>query len=191
MNVHEARSLLGVGPDDGWDAVRVAYRRLIRELHPDRAGPGATGRAAQLNEAYGILSHALGGTTMRGRRPMPSRRPTAAPPPSPRITAHLDGPDRLVVDAPPDEAFTRLLDAGHAVGSVTYVDRSCAIFEVVVRYEGESCSLVVTLQGREGGRAEAYCTLESMERVHSPSPEPIVRQLAAALHSPWLSPPPL
>jgi hypothetical protein len=190
VNVHEARSLLGVGPDEGWEAVRLAYRRLIRELHPDRAGPGATGRAAQLNEAYGILSNALGGTTMRGRRPVPTRRPTVATPPSPRVTAHLDGADRLVVDAPPDEAFTRLLDAGHAVGAVSYVDRSCAIFEVVVRHEGESYSFVVTLQARDAGGTEAYCTLESLERVHSPSPEPVVRQLAAALHSPWLSPPP-
>ncbi|MGH9213924.1 MAG: J domain-containing protein [Acidimicrobiales bacterium] len=190
MNVHEARSLLGVGPDDGWDAVRLAYRRLIRELHPDRAGPAATSRAAELNEAYAVLSHALGGTTMRGRRPAPVRRPTAtAPSPSPRITAHLDGPDRLVVDAPPDEAFTRLLEAGHAVGAVSYVDRSCAIFEVVVRHEGETHSLVVTLQARGAG-TEAYCTLESIERVSSPSPEPLVRQLADALHSPWLSPPP-
>lgn len=192
MNVHEARSLLGVGPDDGWDAVRLAYRRLIRELHPDRAGPGATARAAQLNEAYGILSNALGGTAMRGRRAMPPRRPAAAtPPPSPRVTAHLDGPDLLVVDAPADEAFTRLLEAGHAVGAVSYVDRSCAIFEVIVRHEGESCSFVVSLQSRETGGTEAYCTLECLERVHSPSPEPVVRELAAALHSPWLSPPPL
>jgi hypothetical protein len=181
--------MLGVGPDDGWDAVRLAYRRLIRELHPDKAGPGATARAAELNEAYGVLSLALGGTSMRGRRPMPGRRPTTTTPPSPRIAAHLDGPDRLVVDAPPDEAFTRLLEAAHAIGGVSYVDRSCAIFEVVVRHEGEAHSLVVTLQPREAGGTEAYCTLESIERVNTPSPEPVVRQLADALHSPWLSPP--
>lgn len=185
MNVHEARALLGVGPDEGWDAVRIAYRRLIRDLHPDRAGPGATARAAQLNEAYGILSRALRGSAMRGPRSAPVRRTTT---PTHPVTAHLDGTDRLVVDVPPDEAFTRLLEAGHAVGSVSYVDRSCAIFEVVVRHEGEACSLVVSLKGRNGG-TEAYCTLESLERVAAPSPEPLVRQLAAALHSPWLSPP--
>jgi hypothetical protein len=191
VNLYEARSLLGVGPEDGWDAVRLAYRRLILELHPDRAGPEATSRAAALNEAYSVLSHELGSTTMRGRRPDPVRRPTVTKPPSasPRVTAHLEGPDTLVVDAPPDEAFTRLLEAGHAVGSVTYVDRSCSIFEVVVRHEGETHSLLVTLQPR-GAKTEALCVLESIERVSSPSPEPLVRQLADALHSPWLSPPP-
>lgn len=191
MKVHEARALLGVSPDDGWDTVRLAYRRLIRELHPDRAGPEATSRAAELNEAYSVLSHALGSTTMRGRRPAPVRRssPATPPSPSPRVTAHLEGPDILVVDAPPDEAFTRLLEAGHAVGSVTYVDRSCSIFEVVVRHEGETHSFVVSLQPR-GANTEALCTLESLERVSSPSPEPLVRQLADALRSPWLSPPP-
>ena len=192
MNVHEARALLGVRPDDGWDAVRLAYRRMIRELHPDRAGPEATSRAAELNEAYSVLLEALSSTTMPGRRSTPIRRPspTAPPSPSPRVTAHLEGPDILVVDAPPDEAFTRLLEAGHAVGSVTYVDRSCSIFEVVVRHEGETHSFVVTLQPRGAASTEALCTLESLQRVSSPSPEPLVRQLADALHSPWLSPPP-
>ena len=190
MNVHEARTLLGVGPDDDWDAVRLAYRELIRELHPDHAGPEATTRAADLNAAYSLLTRALRGTGARGRRPAPVRRqPTAGPPPQ-RITVHLEGTDRLVVDVAPDEAFTRLLEAGHAVGAVSYVDRSCAIFEVVVRHEGEACSLVVTLQGRGAASTEAYCTLESLERVAQPSVEPFARQLAAALHSPWLSPPP-
>jgi hypothetical protein len=72
---------------------------------------------------------------------------------------------------------------------VSYVDRSCAIFEVIVRLDGESHSLVVTLQPREA-KTGALCTLESLERVNSPSPEPVVRQLADALHSPWLSRPP-
>jgi hypothetical protein len=74
------------------------------------------------------------------------------------------------------------------VGAVSYVDRSNAIFEVVVQHGGEACSLVVTLQGRAHG-TEAFCTLEALERVASPSPEPVVRQLAAALRTPWVSPP--
>jgi hypothetical protein len=189
VDVHEARALLGVGPDESWDEVRLAYRRLIRELHPDRAGPSATARAAQLNEAYGVLSRTLAGPGMR-----PSRRPTttrrARSPASSPISAHIDGADTLVVDAPPDEAFTRLLEAGHAVGSVSYVDRSCAIFEVVVRHEGEACSLVVSLEDQqEGPGTEATCTLESLEQAASRSPKPVVEQLAEALRSPWISRP--
>jgi hypothetical protein len=182
VELEEARSLLGVGPDEEWEAVRVAYRRLIRLQHPDRAGPEATVRAAELNEAYRVLSRSLQVQTVEGRRP---RRRVVTPPP-PRFDAHIEGADTLIVVAPPDEAFTQLLEAGHVVGAVSYVDRSCAIFEVVVKHQGETCSFVVSLEGDE--KTEAYCTLESMERSQRLSPTPIVRQLAGALRTPWVSP---
>jgi DnaJ domain len=197
VEVHEARALLGVAASDSWDAVRVSYRHLMRQLHPDHAGPTSTLRAAELNEAYAVLSR-----VMRARRPNSGRakerggaRPdipaTPAPPPPP-VGVHVDdGGEILLVDAPLHEAFTRLLEAAHAVGAVTYVDRSCAILEVVVQHGGEACSLVVTLQDRGEGQegTEAYCTLESLERVARPAPAAVVRQLAAALRTPWVSPP--
>jgi curved DNA-binding protein CbpA len=182
VELDEARSLLGVSPTDEWDAVRIAYRRLIRQQHPDRAGPGATVRAAQLNDAYRVLSRALQVQTADGIRP---RRRLADPPP-PRFDAHIEGADTLVVEAPREEAFSQLLEAGHVVGHVSYVDRSSAIFEVVVKHDGEACSFVVSLEGE--GKTEALCTLESMERSQRLSPTPIVRQLAAALRTPWVSP---
>ena len=43
MDVAEARIVLGVAPGDGWDVVRLAYRRRIRAAHPDVAGTGTTG----------------------------------------------------------------------------------------------------------------------------------------------------
>lgn len=191
MEVHEARVLLGVDPGEGWEAVRLAYRRLIRELHPDHAGPATTRRAAQLNEAYAVLARAARETASSGARAAaapPRPAPPPPPPPKPRPEVRIDGGDTIVVHAPPDEAFTRLLEAGHAIGSVSYVDRSCAIFEVVVRHQGETCSLLVTLQGRND-HTEAFCTVESMERAYQPSAAPVVRQLAAALDTPWVSPP--
>jgi len=108
--------------------------------------------------------------------------PTWSPPPPPPVGVVVVGNDTLLLAAPPDEAFARLLDAAHQVAAVTYVDRSCAIFEAVVRLDGESCSLVVTLQGRAHG-TEAFLTLESLERVASHSPEPVLHELAAALAS--------
>ncbi|HLM65740.1 MAG TPA: DnaJ domain-containing protein [Acidimicrobiales bacterium] len=203
MDVWEARAVLGVADTDGWEAIRAAYRHLIRSAHPDVAEPGHDrGRtAARLNEAYGVLSRAKRAGVLGVPRPAPDRSwaaATAAPawapgppgPPGPAggpmaatipsLGIALVGTDTLLLAAPPDEAFARLLDAGHRVGAVTYVDRSCAIFEVVVRLDGEACSLVVTLQGRAHG-TEAFLTLESLERVASHSPEPILRQLAAAL----------
>jgi hypothetical protein len=208
MDVWEARAVLGVADADGWEAIRAAYRRLIRVAHPDTAGPGAaTGpTAARLNAAYTVLSRAKRSGVLDAGRPAPARPdatrgsappapapwPSAAsdrpadtavpwaPPPPPQVGVVVVGTDTLLLAAPPDEAFARLLDGAHAVGEVTYVDRSCSIFEAVVQLDGEACSLVVTLQGRAHG-TEAFLTLESLERVASHSPEPVVYQLAAAL----------
>lgn len=189
MEVHEARAVLGVLATDDWPAVRLAYRKLIRELHPDRAGPRATGRAAELNEAYALLTRVLqGGPGLANRRPEP---PSPPPPPTrsgSSLTTRIDGGHTLILGAPPDEAFTRLLDAGHVIGHVSYVDRSSAIFEVVVQHNGEACSLVVSLEEHPDG-SEALCTMESIERVFQPAPEPVVRQLLAALRTPWVSGP--
>ena len=187
MEVDEARAVLGVLATDEWSAVRLAYRKLIRELHPDRAGPRANDRAAEVNEAYAVLTRAVHGSGPRlPEPPPPPPRPTAT---ARRVTAQIEDGQTLLIGAPPEEAFTRLLEAGHVVGHVSYVDRSCAIFEVVVQHEGEACSLVVSLQQHADG-TEALCTLESIERVFKPSPEPVVRQLVAALHTPWIGGPP-
>ena len=196
MDVWEARAVLGIADADGWEAIRAAYRRLIRQAHPDAVGveAGTTPAAARLNAAYTTLSRAKRAGTLDDPRPAhahvatapgspgagPAPAPAWQPPPPPRVGVVAAGTDTLLLAAPPDEAFARLLDAGHRVGSVTYVDRSCAIFELVVKIEGESCSLVVTLQGRAHG-TEAFLTLESLERVASYSPEPVLHALAAVL----------
>lgn len=95
----------------------------------------------------------------------------------------LDG-DTVHLQAPPDEAFVRVLEACHRIGDVTYVDRSCAILETLVRVEGEGvCSLVITLQGRADG-SDAFCTLEAIEHVASPPVRQVVDQLVTALRHP-------
>lgn len=181
--------MLEVAEGDGWEVVRAAYRRLIRAAHPDRAG-GTTRAAVRLNEAYAVLSRARRQAPPAGARAAPAdgRRaagapappPPPPPPPPPRVGTTVVGDDTLLLAAPLPEAFALLLDAGHRIGSVSYVDRSCGIFEVVVREAGETCSLLVTLQGRGHG-TEAVLALESLERAASLSPEPYARRLGAAL----------
>jgi glyoxylase-like metal-dependent hydrolase (beta-lactamase superfamily II) len=186
MDVHEARTVLEVAQGDGWDVVRASYRRLISAAHPDRAG-GTTRAAARLNEAYAVLSRARrpGSPVGTGAAPAGAPRPAGPPPPPPpppppRVGTAVVGEDTLLLAAPPPEAFALLLEAGHGIGSVGYVDRSCGIFEVVVNASGETCSLLVTLQGRGHG-TEVVFALESLERAASLSPEPHVRRLAALL----------
>jgi len=174
MDVPEARSVLGVAPGDAWDAVRAAYRRRIRAAHPDTQGVASTPEAARLNEAYAVLSRAKRSGRLDDAPPPPP------PPEPPPVGLALVGSDPILLAAPPDEAFALLLEAGHRVGEVSYVDRSCAIFEVVVRQDGETCSLLVTLQGRAHG-TEAFLTLEALERAASLAPDRVVRRMVAAL----------
>jgi hypothetical protein len=179
MDVREARSVLGVEPGDGWDVVRAVYRRRIRAAHPDHHGAAVTAAAARLNEAYAVLSRAKRAGVLAATPGAPAPPPPRPPAPPPVGVAVLGG-DTLLLAAPPPEAFVLLLEAGHRVGEVTYVDRNCAIFEVVLRQDGETCSLVVTIQGRAHG-TEAFLTLEAIERPATLDPSRVVQQIAAAL----------
>lgn len=181
--------VLGIEAEDEWAVVHEAYRRLIRAAHPDLAGPAGNRRAVRLNEAYAVLSQAH-----RSGAPDPPRSADRRQPSTPAASrdrrgsgaagVHIgngfDGAETLLLPASPEEAFMRLLEASHDVGEVSYVDGSCAIFEVIVSHEGETCSLLVTVEPHAHG-AVAVCTLESLERVASPSARAFTYRLAAAL----------
>jgi hypothetical protein len=195
VDLHEARIVLGVGPEDEWGTVQRVYRRLIRAAHPDLVGPAGTHHAARLNEAYAVMARAhraqrvsagpAGATREPARGQSPGGRPSAPRgfvAPGVRLGEPSDGAETLLFEASPDQAFMRLLDASHALGEVSYVDRGSAIFEVIVPHDGETCSLLLTVEPHGDG-AVAYCALESLERVASPSARSTTRRLAAALRS--------
>ena len=181
MEVADARFELGLDTEATWTQVRVAYRAQIAAAHPDRAG-GDARRAARVTEAYATLerAHRDGRLHIAPPAPPPPRPRRPAPPPLDEPPEVLDG-DTVYLAAPPDEAFVRVLEACHRIGDVTYVDRSCAILEALVPIAGEgACSLVISLQGRADG-TEAFCTLESIERVASPPVRHVTEALVAAL----------
>lgn len=184
VDVGAARQALGVGDAPTWEEVRAAYRSRIAAAHPDRSG-GDAALAARLNGAYAVLVRARRDGTLT----QPATRPTAPPPappdpwgePGPSVPPEVLDGDTIRIHLPPDEAFYVLLDAAHRVGDVTYVDRSCAIFEALVSVPGEgTCSLVVTFQGRNDA-TDAFCTLEAIERVASPPVRAVTEALVAAL----------
>jgi hypothetical protein len=183
----EAWDVLGLSPADGWDAVRPAYRRMIAELHPDRAGAALTSRAARVNRAYAVLSRARrrGGAPSDSHAPAPSRSPGASPPPasSPPAWEGLVDPGEVTVlrlPLSPDSAFVRLLAAGDAIGDIGYTDRSSGVLEVLVAQDGEVCSLLLTLEAR-GEATDVVVALEAMARVASLPPGPVVHRLLRAL----------
>lgn len=48
--------ILKIGPDSDIEAIKKAYRRLAREVHPDKSGSNSEA-FRRINEAYGILSN--------------------------------------------------------------------------------------------------------------------------------------
>lgn len=189
MDLHHARQVLGVAATSSWADVRAAYRSRIGAAHPDRAG-GSTAEAARLNEAYTALARARRGGALDAPPSQPAHPSGSAGPGARRRHVRPDAPgvpaevlqgDTIHLTMPPDEAFARLVEGCHRVGDVTYVDRSCSILEALVRVDGEGvCSLLITVQGRAEG-TDAFCTLESIERVASPPVRGVVEALVAAL----------
>lgn len=201
MDLSAARAVLGVSADDGWDVVRAAYRERIRLAHPDRAGASGSARAVELNAAYRALSIARREGRLHHDDAPRTPVPAAGPPPTPPTGAplatrpewppsrgvppdvrHLGG-DTLVLSSTPDETFRRLVEATHEIGEISYVDRSSAIFEAVLRLDdGTHASFVVSLQWRaHDATCEAFCTLEALERSEHLDVSGVLAQLAAYL----------
>lgn len=178
MERDAAARLLGVGEGADTDEVRQAYRRLIGRHHPDRAGAAATEEAAAINSAYAVLRTPTGPPP----EPAPPRQPVAAPPAAYRAVSVTGDDDTLAIGLPPDEAFLAVLDAGHELGEVTYVDPNNGLLEVVMSFlEAPTSSVVVTFQGG-ADHTDAFCTIESLGVGPPPPIADVVSLLAAAVH---------
>ncbi len=89
---------------------------------------------------------------------------------------HDDG--SLLVDAPADETYERLLEAIEVVGDPTYVDPDSGLLQIIVTSEGEgSCYPTFSLQGRAIG-TEVFSTIERLDGVAAADPWPILSLLA-------------
>lgn len=190
MDLDDACRALGLGPGADADAARQAYRRLVRQVHPDVAGPDHRSgeAAARITQAFAVVQAALvdhGGrlperAPHRGDRPAPAATGAGPPAGAGPATGHHPADGALVVGLPPDEAFALLHEAGGLVGEIAYVDRHLGLLEVVVRFAGgPTCSVVLTLQGRAQG-TEAFLTMASIEADPTPDIAPVVAALAEA-----------
>jgi len=183
--------VLGLGSGAAMTDVRSAYRRLVRQHHPDVAGAAETAQAARLTEAYALLrraAHQTGSDTITVTDVQPVPAPPPPPPPTrsaydDAIDAELAAGDTIVLWAPLNEAFAALFEATSRIGHTAYFDRQLGILETIVRFEGgPSCSFLITLQGRSNG-TEAFCTLESIEAAPTPPIKVVVDALIEQLTS--------
>ncbi len=192
MDLTAARATLGVSASDEWTVVRAAYRERIRRAHPDLAGTGGAARSVELNAAYRTLSLAKRAGRLHEQAPAAAAGSTGGSGPAPRATRHEwvppEGPatdvrildhDTLVLSSTPDETFRRLVEATHALGEISYIDRSSAIFEAVLALDdGTHASFVVSLQWRaHDASCEAFCTLEALDRAEHLDVSGVLEQL--------------
>jgi hypothetical protein len=178
VNRDEAARVLGVAADAPAEAVRAAFRAAVRTQHPDRSGrPGSVAVSRLVEARRALLAPVAVGAP--APPPPPPRRP-AVP-----LDLHVEG-DTLLVHDDPATVMARLLEAGHALGEITYLDRGVGLVEVLIQVQEPddpapaACSLVASLQGRLDG-VEVFCTVERLDGHPAPPVAPIVAALAAEM----------
>ena len=158
MDETSARIVLGIGQTIDAATLRQRFRSILREVHPDlNASADGAQRTRDVVEAFRVVRE-----TLRTEATSETEKRIDA---TFATFATLLDDETLVVDAPPDEVYSELVGVGHAIGSVTYLDRDeRQILEVLLTTTGgDTISLVISLQGRSNGVTEAFLTLEPLD----------------------------
>lgn len=182
------------------DVLRRAYRRRMREVHPDlNPGAGAAEMTVSISRAYRLLAdpspptrtgretQGPGGVADRGAAPREeprqpgSRRVRGEHPRLRRLRVEVLDESSILVAQDRESTFAALLEAAHSLGEIGYLDRSAWLVEVLVEFvEAPTSSVVMTLQGRARG-TEVFCTVEPLSGGDSPPIGPVTRIVAEAL----------
>jgi hypothetical protein len=90
--------------------------------------------------------------------------------------------DTVRVGLPAHEAFFALLEVGHDLGEVAYVDRSVGLLEIVVTFlEWPVCSVVLWLRRQGASTTDALCTVESLTGAPAPAASAVADLIAGRL----------
>ena len=149
--------------------VNRAYRALIRQAHPDAGG--STAVAARITEAYHWLQRA-------GVESPPTPKPSPPPQPAPSVAD-----DASVLLLPPGDVFARLVEAGHQLGEVSYIDHDAGIVQITfTAHNGVVCQLaatVVSMPSRANrGEARVEFTLDPLASGEAPPIDQVVARFA-------------
>lgn len=173
MNRERALRTLGLEKGAQPADINRAYRELIRQAHPDVGG--STAVAARITEAYHWLQRA-------GPAPLP---PVVRP--SPHVAELTD--DSLVLLLPPGDVFARLVEAGHELGEVSYIDQDAGMVQVTFTADnGVVCQLAATaITGPSSGAGQpdtrVEFTLDPLASGQAPPIRQVVSHLVRLLRS--------
>lgn len=158
VDLGNAQQLLGVVADADAAQIRGAFRRRIRQLHPDVSGDNDAAATRELLTAYRV---ALSAAVDHGDEQSDEMAVDRGDEQSDSVW--LVDTDTIALACPHDEVFARLLDVCSTLGAITYLDRQGELFEVLLRTTlGDTLSLVVSFQGRSGW-VEAFLTTEVLD----------------------------
>ena len=174
MNRERALRTLGLDSGARTDDINRAYRALIRQAHPDAGGNTAV--AAHITEAYHWLQRA------GAQSPPPPKTPQTDPP------ASVTTDDSMTLLLPPGDVFIRLVEAGHQLGEVSYVDRDAGIVQVTFTADnGVACQLAATVVSggstTSGGDARVEFTLDPLASGQAPPIGRVVAHLVRLVRS--------
>lgn len=168
--------MLGVEPTAPWPDIRAAHRRAIRAVHPDVGGTAAN--AARVNRALEVLEAAAAAA------PPPVAVDSAPPRPSPAPVSSHDVDRVFVVAEDPRGMLSRLVEAGHQVGEVVFVDPHAGLLEIVVGAPPGVGQLAVTVERPTGDETTISFTLDALGITPAPPIDTVVDALMAALGPP-------
>lgn len=175
MDADEALAVLGLDRAASWADIRRQYRSRIRAAHPDVSADadGATRVTADLNEAYAVLVVA----TRSGTHPI-------AVPEAP-LPARTESESTIVlpgVSGATGDVFGLLLEAGHRIGSVSYVSPEEGLLQILVEpREGPRCQLMAEIVATAPVRV-AF-SLVSLDSGSPPPIEVVVGDMLAAVRA--------
>lgn len=174
----EALSLLGLDGEPDEATTRAAYRRRLRETHPDlNADRDATERTVLLTAAYRVV---IDGPPPRSTPPTPVPEPVDVVPDPPGV--HLVDAETIGIEAPAIDAVPLLIEAAHQLGEISYLDPAAGLLEVVVEFVGApTSSVVLTLQGRATGVTEVFCSVEPLSGGEAPAADAVTQLLLRTL----------
>lgn len=181
-----ALGALRVSPPAEWEDVRSAYRNGLMAVHPDTtSGTGDEARTADIVEAFRLLR----GATQDGAVPLATVLATAAATAAAAVAAASVGPSvatdlspAVVLESARGDVYARVKDALATEGTISGVDPSAGLIQVVVETPGFAASqLTAEVTPTGDGDAQVLFTLDPLGVGEAPPLEAIVHRLGKLL----------
>ncbi len=200
MDLVRAREVLGVTYDADAHVLRAAYLELVRSVHPDVSDRhDASERTSEASEAYQSLLGANTSITETAKRvkernqqqrineQQNHRRPHRGVPgmrPVTRLKPRKKDVATITLAANFDEVFPIVVELGHEVGDVTYVEPGSGLVQTLVQFvEAPPCYVVMTARPDGSGLTDISVTVESLNSTPAPDVDAVTDLLVERVRS--------